>query len=161
MLTLPSPTTVHTRINDNWLFVFFFYYSHYYLSLVFYYLVSFFIKYLYHDLLNFSFCKNISFYQQAFVQSYCSTRSIAIHILNSYKQILAGWDPRNETLDVLVLIDFTFKTCICVWYIKNALCQLRHCWQHHFRQLRFCKFCISWWTICKSFTNFRNLCIGS
>ena len=114
MLTLPSPTTVHKRINDNWLFVLFFYYSHYYLSLVFYYLVLFFIKYLYHDLLNFSFCKNISFYKQVFVESYCSTRSIAIHTLNSYKQILAGCDPRNETLDVLVLVDFTFKTCICV-----------------------------------------------
>ena len=60
MLTLPFPTTVHTRFNDNWLFVSFFYYWYYYFSLVFFYLVLFFIKWLYNDLLNFSFCKYIS-----------------------------------------------------------------------------------------------------
>ena len=60
MLTLPFPTTVHSRFNDNWLFVSFFYYWHYYFSLVFFYLVLFFIKGLYNDLLNFSFCKYIS-----------------------------------------------------------------------------------------------------
>ena len=160
MLTLPSPTTVHARINDNWLFVIFFYYCHYYFSLVFYYLVLFFIKYLYHDLLNFSFSKYISFYQQPFFQSYCSTRSIPVRTLNSYKQILASWDPRNETLDVLVIVDFTFKTCMCVWYLKNSACQLCHCWLYHFRQMMFWKFYINWWTIWKSFTNFRNLRIG-
>ena len=58
MLTLLSPTIIHTRFNDNWLFVSFFYY-YYYFSLVFFYLLLFFIKWLYNDLLNFSFCKYI------------------------------------------------------------------------------------------------------
>ena len=57
---LPSPTIVHTRFNDNRLFVSFFYYCHYYFSLVFFYLVFFFIKWLCNYLLNFSFCKYIS-----------------------------------------------------------------------------------------------------
>ena len=74
MLTLPSPTTVHTRFNDNWLFVTFFCCCHYYVSLV---------KSFYNDLL-------IHLTQQAFVQSYCSTRSIAVHTLNFLEQILAG-----------------------------------------------------------------------
>ena len=60
MLTLLSPTIVLIRFNDNWLFVSFFYYCHYYFSLVIFYLVLFFIRWLYNDLLNFSFCKYIS-----------------------------------------------------------------------------------------------------
>ena len=59
-LTLPSPTIVHTRFNDNRLFESFFYYCHYYFSLGFFYLVFFFIKWLYNYLLNFSFCKYVS-----------------------------------------------------------------------------------------------------
>ena len=36
LLTLLPPTIVHTRINDNWLFVSFFCYCHYYFSPVFF-----------------------------------------------------------------------------------------------------------------------------
>ena len=160
MLTLPSPTTVHARINDNWLFLFFFYYCHYYFSLVFYYLVLFFIKYLYHDLLNFSFSKYISFYQQPFFQSYCSTRSILFALSIPINKFLLVEIPGTKHLMYLAIVDFTFKTCMCVWYLKNATCQLCHCWLYHFRQMMFWKFYISWWTIWKSFTNFRNLRIG-
>ena len=61
ILTLLSSTIVHKRFNHNWLFVSFFYYCHYYISLVFFYLVLSFIEWLYDDLLNFSFCKYISY----------------------------------------------------------------------------------------------------
>ena len=49
MLTLLSPAIVHTRFNDKWLFVSFFFYCHHCFSLVFYYLVLFFIKWLNSD----------------------------------------------------------------------------------------------------------------
>ena len=49
ILTLLSPAIVHTRLNDKWLFVSFFFYCHHCFSLVFCYLVLFFIKWLNSD----------------------------------------------------------------------------------------------------------------
>ena len=46
-----------------------------------------------------------------------SNRSIAVHFLNFFEQILAGWDPTYQTLDVTV--DFTFRTCICGYCKKK------------------------------------------
>ena len=51
-----------------------------------------------------------------------SNRSIAVHFLNFFEQILAGWDPTYQTLDVTV--DFTFRTCICGYCKKKNVC---HC----------------------------------
>ena len=59
MLTLPSPTMVYTRFNDNRLFVFF-YCFRYYFRLVIFYLVLFFIKWLHDEFLSSSFCEYIS-----------------------------------------------------------------------------------------------------
>ena len=64
ILILPSLTIVHTRFNDNWLLLSFFYYCHYYFHLVFFYLVLFFMKWFYNDLVNI-----FHLTQQAFVQS--------------------------------------------------------------------------------------------
>ena len=47
-----------------------------------------------------------------------SNRSIAVHFLNFFEQILAGWDPTYQTLDVTV--DFTFRTCICGYCKKKC-----------------------------------------
>ena len=124
MLTLPSTTIVHTRFNDNWLFVSFFYYCHYYLGLVFFYLVLFFILWLYNDLLNFSFCK----YMSSHPTNICSKLvllpgtllllTISILVVNFFEQIFAGWDPTYDTkhLTCLGIVDFTFKTCIRAFF---------------------------------------------
>ena len=86
-----------------------FYYCHYYFSLVFFYLVLLFIKWLCNDLLNFSFCKCISSHPASIYSKV---------VLLTGEQILAGWDPTYQTLDVTV--DFTFRTCICGYCKKKC-----------------------------------------
>ena len=105
-LTLSSQTIVHNRFNDNWLFVSFFYYCHYYFSLLFhfslFFLVLFFIKWLYIDLLTSSFCKYISSHPTSIfpkllllLGALLFTLSISLN-----KFLLVAHDPRYETLDV-------------------------------------------------------------
>ena len=124
ILKLPSPAIVHTRFNDNWLFVSFFYYCHYYFSLVFFYLVLLFIKWLYNDLLNFSFCKYISSHPT----SICSKlvllpRALLFALSISLNKFLLVEIPGTKYLTYLVIVDFTFKTCICAWYIYVYICK--------------------------------------
>ena len=119
MLTLPSPTKVNTRFNGSWLFVSFFYYCHYYFSLVFFYLVLLFIKWLYNDLLNFSFRKDISSHSI----SICSklvllTGALLFTLSISLNKFLLVEIPRTKYLTYIVIVDFTFKTCICACYKK-------------------------------------------
>ena len=64
-VNISSPSIVQTRFHDNGLFVSFFYYRHYHFSLVVLYLVLFYTKWLYNDLLNFSFCECISFHTRS------------------------------------------------------------------------------------------------
>ena len=61
MLTMPSPIIVHTKLNDNRLFVSFCIIVVIILVQSFstFYLVLFFIKWLYNELLNFLFCQQI------------------------------------------------------------------------------------------------------
>ena len=119
MLSLPSPAIVHTRFNDNWLFVSFFYYCHYYFSLVSFYLVLLFINWLYNDLLNFSFCKYISYH----LTSICSKlvllpEALLFTLSISLNKFLLAGIPGTIHLTYLVIVDFTFKACICICYKK-------------------------------------------
>ena len=43
---------------------------------------------------------------------------------------------------------------------KKKKRKIKSSWLYHLRQLEFWKFYISWWTICKNFTNLWNLCIS-
>ena len=122
MLTLPSPTIVHTRFNDGWVFVSFFYYCHYHFSLVFFYLVLLFIKWLYNDLLNFSFCKYISSHPTSICSKLVLLSGALLFTLSiSLIKFLLVEIPGTKYLTYLVIVDFTFKTCICACYIKKYL----------------------------------------
>ena len=103
MLTPPSPTIDHIRFIDNWLFVSSFF------------LVLFFIKWLYNDFLNFSFCKYISSHPTRFKWALLFTLSI---YLNKFFLVEI---PGTKQLTYLLIVAFNFKTCLCVWY-KNRDC---------------------------------------
>ena len=120
MLTLPSPAIVHTRFNDNWLFISFFYYCHYYFSLFFFYLVLLFIKWLYKDLLNFSFCKYISSHPTSiFSKLVLLTWALLFTLSVSLNKFLLVEIPGTKHLTYLVIVDSTFKTCLCACYKKR------------------------------------------
>ena len=110
-------TIVHTRFNDNWILVSFFYYCHYYFSLVYFYLVLFFIKWLYNDLLNFSFCKYISSHPTSICSKVVLLPGALLFRLSiSLNKFLLVEIPGKKHLTYLVIVDFTFKTCIYAWY---------------------------------------------
>ena len=111
---------VHTRFNDNWLFVSFFYYCNYYFSLTFFNLILLFIKLLYNDLLNFSFCKCISSHPTSICSKLALLPGVLLFTLSiSLNKFLLVEIPGTKHLTYLVIVDFTFKTCICACYIKK------------------------------------------
>ena len=121
MLTLPSPTIVHTRFNDNWLFVSFFYYCHYYFSLVFFYLVLFFIKWLYNDLLNFSFCKYISSHSTSIYSKLVLLSGALLFTLSvSLKKFLLVEIPGTKQWRTWWLWILLLK-CVYVLHIKKKI----------------------------------------
>ena len=120
MLTPRSPTIDHTRFNDNWLFVSFFYWCHYYFSLAFFYLVSFFIKWLSNDLLNFSFCKYISSHTTSIFSKLVLLPEALLFTLSvSLNKFFLVEIPGTKQLTYLVIVAFTFKTGICVWWPRK------------------------------------------
>lgn len=74
---------------------------------------------LFNDLLIFHFVNKFHLTQKHLFKASASARNIAAHTLNFLEQILAGWDSRYETLDVPGGCGFSFKACICAWYIKK------------------------------------------
>ena len=119
-INIPSPTIVHTRFNDNWLFVSFYYYYHYYFRVDFFYLVLFFIKWLYIDLLNFLFCKYISSHPTSICPKLVLLPwTLMLTLSISLNRFLLVEIQGMKQLTYLVIMDFTFKTCICAWYKKK------------------------------------------
>ena len=79
----------------------------------------YFTKWLFNDLLNFSFCKYISSHPTSICSKLVLLPGALLFTLNVFEQILAGWDPMYETLDVPGdCVDFAFKTCLCTCYKK-------------------------------------------
>ena len=124
VLILSSPTIDRTRFNENWLFVSFFCYSHCYFSLVFFYLVLFFIKRLHNDFLNFSFCKYIS----SHLTNICSkvvllpgallfTLAVALNNLNKF---LLAENPGSKHFTHIALQLFWDHTSAWVFFSKFA-----------------------------------------
>ena len=123
MLKLPPPTIVHIRFNDNrllflFLCVYLFYYCRYYFSLVLCYLVLLFIKWLYNERLNFSFCKYISSHPTSIYSKVEFLPGALMFTLSiSLNKFLIVEVPGTKHLTYLVIVDFTFKTFLCALYI--------------------------------------------
>ena len=90
------------------------------LELTFFYLVLFFIKWLYIDLLNFLFCKYISSHPTSICPKLVLLPWTLMFTLSiSLNKFLLVEIQGMKQLTYLVIMDFTFKTCICAWYKKS------------------------------------------
>ena len=102
-------------------FLSFFYYYHYYFRLVFFWLALYFIMWLYNDLLNFLFCKCILPHPTSICSKLVLLRGALLFTLSiSLIKFLLVECPGTKHLTYLVIVDFTFKTCICACYLKKS-----------------------------------------
>ena len=107
---LPSSTIVHTRFNDNWMFVSFFYYCHYYFILVFFQLVLYSTKCLYNNLTKFLFCKYISSHPTSIcLKLVLLPGTLLLTLSISWNKFLLVEIPGTKHLTFLVVVDFLLK----------------------------------------------------
>ena len=120
VLTLLSPTVVHTRFNDNRLFLSFFYYCHYYFSLVFLYLLLLFTKWLCKPSGLFKlFIFYISYHPTSICSKLLLLPGVLLFTLSiSLNKFLLVEIPGMKHLMYLVIVDFTFKMGICVCFVR-------------------------------------------
>ena len=98
-----------------------FYYCHYYFSLVFLKLVLYFTKWLYNDLLNFSFYKYISSHPTSICSKLVLLPGALLFTLSiSLSKFLLAEIPVTKHLTYMVIVELTFKTCICACYIYTG-----------------------------------------
>ena len=98
-----------------------FYYCRCYFSLVFF-LLSFVLYQViaYNELLNFSFCKYISSHPTSIFSKLVLLLGALLFTLSiSLNKFLLVEITGTKHLTYLVIVDFTFKTCICICYVLD------------------------------------------
>ena len=86
------------------------------------YLVLFFIKWLYNDFLNFSFCKDISSHPTSICSKLVLLPGALLFTLSiSLNKFLLVEIPGTKHLTHRVIVYFTFKICISAFYKKIRL----------------------------------------